>query len=112
MEHMAGIECTTVKKLEKLLLMTKDSSAHLQCVSSDWVIALAHIYAISLRFIVDKRSIATLALSGVEIEVLGWRGTGNALFQVAVVVRSSDGAIFYRSVLGLDVIIDIVPIVG
>lgn len=92
--------------------MTKNSAAHLQGISRDWMIALAHINAVSLGLVVDKRSSAALALTGIKIEVLGWRGASYAFSQVAVVVRSSNGAIFYRRVLGFDVIIDIVPVVG
>lgn len=100
-----------MKQLEQLGLVTEDCTAHLEGISGDGVIALAHIYAVPLGFVVDEGSSAALALSGVEVEVLSGGSAGNALVKTAV-VRSSDGAILDRCILRLDIVIEIVPVVG
>lgn len=105
------VEWASVEKLKQLGLVTEDGSAHLEGVSGDGMVALAHIDAIPLGLVVDEGSSAALALAGVKIEVLIGGRAGNTLVEIAV-VRSSDGAIFHRSVLGLDIIVEVVPVVG
>lgn len=91
--------------------MAEDCTAHFQGISRDRVVTLAHIYAVPLGFVVDEGSSAILALSGVEVEVLSGGEAGDAFIKNAV-VRSSDGAILDRCILRLDIVIEIVPVVG
>lgn len=100
-----------MEKLEQLGLVAEDCTAHLEGISGDGVIALAHIYAVPLGFVVDEGGSAVLALSGLEVEVFHGRIAGNTLVEV-VVVRRSDGAILDRCILGLDIIVEVVPVVG
>ena len=75
------------------------------------MVALAHIDAVSLSLVVDEGSSAALALAGVEVEVLVRLRAGDALVEVTV-IRSSDWAILNRSVLGFDVVVEVIPVVG